>query len=66
MTTRLHIGDHQTTVDVDVVNGRPAASEGLPTRATFAANLLILRELMHHAGRTSLTVVPAALPDPRP
>mgnify|MGYP000899046138 FL=1 len=45
---------------VDVANGRPAASEGLPSRATFAAHLLILRELMHHAGRDSVTVQPAS------
>ena len=43
---------------VDVANGRPALTEGLPPRATFAANLLILRELMHHAGRVSVTVAP--------
>ena len=41
----------------DVASGRPVASEGLPVRGSFAANLLILRELMHHAGRTSVTVV---------
>jgi exopolyphosphatase/pppGpp-phosphohydrolase len=31
-----------------VAQGRPAASEGLPERASFAAALLLLRELMHH------------------
>ncbi|TWI08196.1 hypothetical protein [Aerolutibacter ruishenii] len=46
----------------DVANGRPASSEGLPPRATFAAHLLILRELMHHAARRSLTVVATAPP----
>lgn len=45
---------------VNVANGRPAASEGLPARNTFAAHLLILRELMHHAGRTTLIVTPAS------
>lgn len=44
---------------VDVVNGRPVSHEGLPTRARFAAHLLILRELMHHADRRSVTVAPA-------
>lgn len=44
---------------VNVANGRPAASEGLPARNTFAAHVLILRELMHHAGRTTLIVSPA-------
>ncbi len=31
-----------------VAEGRPAAVEGLPERASFAAALLVLRELMHH------------------
>ena len=43
----------------DVAGGRPAASEGLPPRPGFAANLLILRELMHHAGRTAVVILPA-------
>lgn len=42
---------------VNVAHGRPAAQEGLPERGTFAANLLILRELMHHAGYASIAVV---------
>ena len=49
---------------VDVAGGRPAASEGLPVRAGFAANLLILRELMHHAGRTTLVVMPCGADAP--
>ena len=40
----------------DVAQGRPAASEGMPTHPAFAANLLILREVMHHAGFHSVTV----------
>lgn len=40
-----------------VASGRPASSEGLPERRSFAANLLILRELMHHAGRDSVRVL---------
>jgi exopolyphosphatase/pppGpp-phosphohydrolase len=31
-----------------VAQGRPSAREGLPSGASFAATLLILRELMHH------------------
>ncbi|HVL45402.1 MAG TPA: hypothetical protein VM407_11295 [Acidovorax sp.] len=31
-----------------VAQGRPAAHEGLPERAEFAATVLVLRELMHH------------------
>ena len=31
-----------------LVQGRPAASAGVPTDTAFAATLLILRELMHH------------------
>lgn len=41
---------------VAVSQGRPAASSGLPTQADFAAYVLILRELMHHLGFTSVTV----------
>lgn len=48
---------------VDVVNGRPATSEGLPSRNTFAANLLIVRELMHHADLRHLIVMPPEFPD---
>jgi exopolyphosphatase/pppGpp-phosphohydrolase len=36
--------------------GRPAAHEGLPSGATFAATLLILREFMHHLKFSSITV----------
>lgn len=45
---------------VNVANGSPAAHEGLPERGTFAANLLILRELMHHAGYASVAVMSPA------
>lgn len=44
----------------DVANGRPASHEGLPPRPVFAAHLLILRELMHHAGRVAVTILPTA------
>jgi len=36
--------------------GRPAAHEGLPGSAAFAATLLILREFMHHMKFASLTI----------
>jgi len=36
--------------------GRPAAHEGLPSSAAFAATLLILREFMHHLKFASLTI----------
>jgi exopolyphosphatase/pppGpp-phosphohydrolase len=36
--------------------GRPAAQEGLPSSAAFAATLLILREFMHHLKFSSITV----------
>jgi exopolyphosphatase/pppGpp-phosphohydrolase len=39
-----------------VVLGRPAASEGLPAGGTFAATLLILRELMHHVKFAAITI----------
>ena len=49
----------------NVAYGRPAAQEGIPERGTFAANLLILRELMHHAGYGSVTVE-QLVPPPAP
>lgn len=39
-----------------VTLGRPAARQGIPTGATFAATLLILREFMHHLQFISITV----------
>lgn len=36
--------------------GRPASSAGIPGSTTFAANLLILRELMHHLKFLSIRV----------
>ena len=36
--------------------GRPAAHEGLPNSAAFAATLLILREFMHHMKFASLAI----------
>jgi len=41
---------------VAVSQGRPLASSGLPSQASFAAYVLILRELMHHLGFDSITV----------
>lgn len=40
-----------------VSEGRPAAHEGLPDSASFAARLLVLRELMHHMPLTAVTLV---------
>lgn len=40
----------------DVANGRPASYEGLPERPSFAAYLPILRELMHHTGRSTIRI----------
>jgi len=42
----------------DVAHGMPAARAGIPEDSAFAARLLILRELMHHLGYDSLTVLP--------
>jgi hypothetical protein len=42
-----------------VVQGSPAAYEGLPQDPTFAATLLILREFMHHRRFASVTWVSA-------
>lgn len=35
---------------VNVVEGHPASHEGVPESASFAAALLVLREVMHHLG----------------
>lgn len=40
-----------------VSEGRPAAHEGLPESAAFAARLLVLRELMHHVPFDAVTLV---------
>jgi hypothetical protein len=37
--------------------GRPAAQDDLPSSATFAATLLILREFMHHLKFSSITIL---------
>ena len=42
----------------DVAQGMPASRAGIPEDSAFAARLLILRELMHHLGYDSLTVLP--------
>ena len=42
-----------------VSEGRPAAHEGLPYSAAFAARLLVLRELMHHVPLAAVTLVDA-------
>lgn len=44
-----------------VVQGRPGASEDLPTNAEFCARLLILREFMHHLGFPSITIATGSL-----
>jgi hypothetical protein len=43
-----------------VVEGRPAAYEGLPDSTAFAAALLVLRECMHHWQLSRLVLLPAA------
>ncbi|WP_174873258.1 hypothetical protein [Vogesella oryzae] len=42
----------------EVVQGRPAAMEGLPVDADFAAELLIVRELTHHLGFAGIRLLP--------
>lgn len=48
-----------------VIEGRPAAHEGLPASAEFAATLLILREFMHHRRFASITVLEPEAPAAR-
>ena len=38
--------------------GQPAAMQGLPAGREAAASLLVLREIMHHRGYTSVTLTP--------
>jgi hypothetical protein len=40
-----------------VVQGMPAAHEGLPANNRFATALLILREFMHHLQFSHVTVL---------
>jgi exopolyphosphatase/pppGpp-phosphohydrolase len=42
-----------------VIEGKPAAHEGIPDDNAFAATLLILREFMHHLRFASIRIVPA-------
>ncbi|MCD7097794.1 hypothetical protein [Stenotrophomonas sp. MMGLT7] len=59
--------DRPVVIDIDAVErvferlarvaaGRPARWEGLPEDQDFAAALVLLREIMHHAGFFSLRV----------
>lgn len=43
---------------VDIAYGVPVNHFGVPVSRDFAAHLLLLRELMHHAGFTSVLVLP--------
>ena len=40
-----------------IISGRPASQDVLPTTNSFAATLLILREVMHHLGFMNITVL---------
>ncbi|MFZ6750997.1 hypothetical protein [Undibacterium sp. Ren11W] len=40
-----------------VIQGQPAAQEGIPLDNNFAAALLILREFMHHLGFSSICIL---------
>lgn len=40
-----------------IISGRPASQDVLPTTNTYAATLLILREVMHHLGFSNITVL---------
>ena len=39
-----------------IITGRPASQDILPTTNTFAATLLILREVMHHLGFADIVI----------
>jgi exopolyphosphatase/pppGpp-phosphohydrolase len=40
-----------------VIQGKPAAHEGMPSDNALAASLLILREFMHHLGFASICIL---------
>lgn len=42
-----------------VIQGKPAAHEGIPDDNAFVATLLILREFMHHLRFASIHILPA-------
>ena len=44
---------------VAVIQGTPAAREGIPEDNEFAATLLILREFMHHLRFSSIVILSA-------
>lgn len=54
----LEAVEHQFDLLAARVQGRPASSAGIPTDASFAATLLILREFMHHLGFASIRISP--------
>jgi len=61
----LHIGAEQSGIAVGlgpeaVVEGSPAAHQGLPQSNSFAAALLILREFMHHLQFVQIEVLHAS------
>jgi len=41
-----------------IISGRPASTDILPTENSFAATLLILREVMHHLGFKEIIIKP--------
>ena len=41
-----------------IISGRPASQDVLPADNTFAASLLILREVMHHLAFKEITILP--------
>jgi len=40
-----------------IISGRPASQDVLPAENTFAASLLILREVMHHLAFKNITIL---------
>ncbi len=57
--SRLEVTDVERLFNrlVDVAYGTPATILGIPESREFAAALLYLRELMHHAGFTYITLL---------
>jgi len=48
--------EHTFTRLAAIISGRPASQDILPTGNTFAATLLILREVMHHLRFRNITI----------
>jgi hypothetical protein len=59
LTARLELTEIEQLFNrlADVAHGMPAAALGIPADRSFAATLLILREILHHGGFDSVELM---------